>query len=202
MNANRQKPFSQACENNRKPILAVLLQHLRNVDSVLEVGSGTGQHAAFFAQQMPWLRWQPTDRAENLCGISLWRDELALTNLMAPLELDASWAEWPVTTAGAIFSANTAHIMSWTQVQAFIRGVGRTLRDGGFFVLYGPFNYGGAYTSASNKQFDQWLRQRDPLSGIRDFEAVQAEAMAAGLALVEDHAMPANNRMLVWCKTV
>lgn len=194
------KPFSQACENNKRPILDVLQSYFRELDQVLEIGSGTGQHAVFFAEQMPWLRWQPSDRAENLPGIRAWCREAALVNLDEPLELDASWPNWTVTDFPAIFSANTAHIMSWQQVQAFIAGIGRTLRNNGVFCLYGPFNYGGAYTSTSNAQFDRWLKQRDPLSGIRAFEAVNALARDSGLIAVADHAMPANNRTLVWRK--
>jgi SAM-dependent methyltransferase len=195
-----EKPFSQACENNRQPILDVLLTCFRDIDHVLEIGSGTGQHAVFFAASMPWLRWQPSDRAENLPGIRAWCGEAGLANLAEPIELDASWPQWPCSGLAAIFSANTAHIMSWEQVQAFIAGVGRSLRTGGWFALYGPFNYGGAYTSASNAQFDRWLQQRDPLSAIRDFEAMDALAGAAGLRRIADHAMPANNRTLVWQK--
>ncbi|MDB6063484.1 MAG: methylase [Verrucomicrobiaceae bacterium] len=195
-----EKPFSQACENNKRPLLGVLAPAFREVDSVLEIGSGTGQHAVFFAAHMPWLRWQPSDRAENLRGIRAWCADAALPNLDVPLELDASWPQWPVAEVAGVFSANTAHIMSWAQVELFVAGVGRTLRDNGVFCLYGPFNYGGAYTSASNAHFNSWLQQRDALSGIRDFEAVDALARSAGLVLQADHAMPANNRTLVWHK--
>ena len=194
------KPFSQACLNNRQPILDVLLQYFGEVDQVLEIGSGTGQHAVFFAEHMPWLRWQPSDRAEHLDGIRAWRTEAALPNLAAPLELDVARQPWPLDAVPAIFSANTVHIMGWPEVEAFIPAVGARLPPGGLFCLYGPFNYGGNYTSPSNAQFDGWLKQRDARSGIRDFEAVDALADAAGLTLLADHAMPANNRCLVWRK--
>jgi SAM-dependent methyltransferase len=192
------KPFSQACENNKRPILAVLRTAFASVDSVLEIGSGTGQHAVFFAAEMPWLRWQPSDCAENLPGIRAWCRDAALANLLPVLELDVTRPVWPVDAAAAVFSANTAHIMSWAAVELFFAGVGARLRPGGVFCLYGPFNYDGQYTSASNQQFDAWLQARDPRSGIRDFEAVAALAQRAGLAPAADHAMPANNRLLVW----
>lgn len=195
------KPFSQACENNKRPILAVLQQAFANVERVLEIGSGTGQHAVFFAESMPWLFWQPSDRAENLPGIRAWTAGAGLDNLALPVELDVSMAPWPIGSIDGVFSANTAHIMSWAAVELFMAGVGAHLASGGVLCLYGPFNYSGRYTSASNAQFDTWLQSRDPDSGIRDFEAIECLAQAAGLTLLADHAMPANNRTLVWRKT-
>lgn len=192
------KPFSQACENNKGPILAVLREAFAEAEQVLEIGSGTGQHAVFFAAEMPWLRWQPSDRADNLPGIRAWCGDAALPNLLPPRELDVTTAAWTPASLDAVFSANTVHIMGWPAAQTLLRGVGRSLRPGGTFCLYGPFNYGGAYTSLSNADFDRWLRDRDPASGIRDFEAVDALARESGLTLQADHAMPANNRTLVW----
>lgn len=194
------KPFSQACENNKQPILAVLREAFAAAGTVLEIGSGTGQHAVFFAAQMPWLRWLPSDCAPNLPGIRAWCDDAALPNLLAPIELDVT-ATWPVLQADAVFSANTAHIMPWPAVEIFFAGVGRLLPANGVFALYGPFNYDGRYTSESNADFDQWLKSADRRRGIRDFEAVNALAERAGFALLADHAMPANNRTLVWRKT-
>lgn len=194
------KLFSQACENNKRPILAVLQEAFANVGRVLEIGSGTGQHAVFFAESMPWLVWQPSDRTENLPGIRVWCASTGLHNLAEPLELDVTAAQWPIVSVDAVFSANTAHIMSWPAVELFVAGVGARLASGGVFCLYGPFNYGGRYTSASNAQFDTWLRSRDPHSAIRDFEAIERLAQAAGFVLGADHAMPANNRTLVWYK--
>lgn len=193
------KPFSQACENNKRPILAVLAPLFREVDFVLEVGSGTGQHAVFFARQMPWLRWQPSDVAEHLPGIALWCREAALPNLLAPIALDVG-GTWPVTESPALFTANTLHIMRWPLVEQFFTGAGQLLGPGGLLAVYGPFNYDGQYTSPSNASFDSWLKARDPASGIRDKAAVDALAEAAGLAPLADHAMPANNRLLVWQK--
>jgi SAM-dependent methyltransferase len=192
------KPFSQASENNQQPILAVLERHFRGVRHVLEIGSGTGQHAVFFAARLPHLIWQPSDRRENHAGIRLWMDDAGLDNVRAPLDLDVTVRPWPIAAAEAVFSANTAHIMSWPTVERFVAGIGAVLEPGGVFCLYGPFNYGGTYTSESNARFDEMLRQRDPESAIRHFEDVDALAIAAGLHLLEDNAMPANNRLLVW----
>jgi cyclopropane fatty-acyl-phospholipid synthase-like methyltransferase len=194
------KPFSQACENNKRPILEVLTRHLQGSVRVLEIGSGNGQHAVFFAEQLSELRWQTSDRVRNHAAIHAWVDEARLPNLLAPVDLDVTRRPWPVETPDAVFSANTAHIMGWSVVQDFVRGVGDLLSPGGLFLLYGPFNYGGDYTSESNARFDLWLSERDSASAIRDFEAVDAEARAAGLALLEDNPMPANNRILVWRK--
>ena len=193
------RPFSQACENNKVPILEVLSEHFSAVNSVLEIGSGTGQHAAFFAEQLPHLQWQPTDQQHYISGIEAWRDFSQLDNLLPPLVLDVN-QPWPIETITAIFSANTVHIMSWPEVERLFAGIKAVLASGGVLCLYGPFNYGGEYTSESNARFDQWLKARDPLSGIRDFEAVNGLAQANGLSLLKDYAMPANNRCLVWSR--
>jgi len=191
------KPYSESCEQNREPILAVLQQWLPGQGRLLEIGSGTGQHAAYFAPEFPDLQWQTSDRAANHAGIRAWLAE-APANVRPPLELDVNQAPWPVGEVEVIYSANTAHIMGWSAVEALFAGVGRHLLPGGLFLLYGPFNYGGRYTSESNERFDAWLKARDPESGIRDFEALEALAAAAGLALECDQPMPANNRTLVW----
>ncbi|MGH8083645.1 MAG: DUF938 domain-containing protein [Lysobacter sp.] len=197
------KPFSPACERNREPILAVLRDHFSGVRQVLEVGSGTGQHAVHFAAAMPWLSWQCSDRTEHLSGIRAWLDEAALPNTPAPLELDVDRGPWPRARSGdgrfdAVFSANTLHIMGWRSVERFFAGVDAILAASGMLVVYGPFNYDGRFTSDSNREFDGWLHARDQRSGIRDFEAVDALARNAGLALQADVAMPSNNRCLVW----
>lgn len=193
-------PWSEACERNKEPILSVLRAHFVSPGRVLEIGSGTGQHAAYLAAQLPHLVWQPSDVAQHLPGIQAWVDQAGLINLLSPRALDVAEAPWPVEQLDYVFSANTAHIMAWPQVMAMMAGVGRVLTRDGVFCLYGPFNYGGAYTSESNASFDNWLKARDPESGIRDFEALDALAQRAGLTLVRDHAMPANNRTLVWRK--
>lgn len=194
-----QKPYSEACDRNREPILHYLKQWLPHPATVLEVGSGTGQHAVYFARHLPHLVWQPSDRQENLSGISLWQQESGLSNVNPPLLLDVN-SEWPALQVPVIFSSNTLHIMSWPMVQAFFAGVAAHLQVGGQLIVYGPFNQQGEYTSASNAQFDQWLKARDPASGIRDYAAVDALARQAGLQALDDCAMPANNRLLRWCK--
>ena len=193
------KPFAPSCERNQGSILDVLQRHLGGTRRVLEVGSGTGQHAVHFAAAMPHLAWQCSDRADNLPGITQWLDEAALPNTPPAIELDVD-GPWPDARFDAVFTANSLHIMGWPQVEAFFAGVGAAIEPGGLLVVYGPFNYGGAFTSDSNRAFDRWLKDRDPVSGIRDVEAVDALAREIGLALVEDNAMPANNRCLVWSR--
>lgn len=193
------KPFSEACERNREPILAVLKRIFADRKRVLEIGSGTGQHAAYFAPALPHLVWQPSDVAEHLPGIRMWVEEAGVPNLRSPLELDVDRA-WPDTFADGVFSANTCHIMSWAQVERLFGGVGHRLPAGGVFALYGPFNYAGRHTSESNARFDAMLRERDPLSGLRDAEAIVAIAEREYLSKKEDVAMPANNRLLIFRK--
>jgi hypothetical protein len=188
------KPFSEASERNRGPILEVLKRVLDRSALVLEIGSGTGQHAAYFAAALPHLAWQPSDVAEHLPGIRMWTE--GIPNVHAPLALDVD-GPWPALDADAAFSANTAHIMSWAQVERMFRGLG-SMRKLRIFCLYGPFSYGGKHTSESNGRFDAMLRARDPLSGVRDAQAVAALAGSAGLTLAEDNPMPANNRLLVF----
>ena len=185
------KPYAEACERNREPILAVLKRIFKDRRAVLEIGSGTGQHATYFAPELSPLTWQASDVAEYLEGIRLWGVE--------PIELDVD-KPWPSIDVDAVFSANTAHIMSWRQVERMFEGVGRLLPAGGLFALYGPFHYDGRPTSKSNGRFDAMLRSRDPASGVRNFEDMQALAQRCGLALLEDNAMPANNRLLVFKK--
>ena len=191
------KPFAPSCERNQGPILEVLQRHLGTTRRVLEIGSGTGQHAVHFAAAMPWLAWQCSDRADNLPGIAAWRDEAALANTPPAIELDVD-GPWPGNRFDAVFTANSLHIMGWTEVEAFFAGVGRVLEPGGLLAVYGPFNYGGDYTSQSNREFDAWLKARDPRSGIRDAGAIDALAHGVGLVLLEDNDLPANNRCRVW----
>ena len=192
------KQYSEACEENKLPILAVLRHEFSGCRRVLEIGSGTGQHAVFFARQLPELVWQPSDVAAHLAGIDAWREEAGLDNVLAPLVLDVTSGVWPDATYDALFSANTTHIMSWDAVQAMFEGIGNALEPGGVFCLYGPFNYNGRYTSDSNARFDCFLKDRDPCSGIRDFTDLDTLAVASGLKLKTDHEMPVNNRLLVW----
>ncbi|SDD14283.1 DUF938 domain-containing protein [Aquimonas voraii] len=194
-------PFSPACERNREPILAVLREHLAIPARVLEIGSGTGQHAEFFAAHLPHLHWQSSDRADYLPGLAARIAQAGLPNLPAPFELDVARRErWPAQRFDAAYSANTLHIMGWPEVEQFFGLVGAVLEPGSTLVVYGPFNYGGRFTSESNAAFDAQLRADDPKRGIRDFEAVDALARAQGFALAADIAMPANNRSLVWTR--
>lgn len=191
------KPFAPACDRNRTPILGVLRGLLVDRRSVLEVGSGTGQHAVHFAATLTHLRWQTSDVRTNLPGICLWLADAALPNTPAPIALDVS-GPWPTARYDAVYTANTLHIMGWPEVQAFFERVTSVLTPGGLVIAYGPFKYLGEHTSASNAAFDASLRAADPQRGVRDFELVDALARAAGLALVEDRAMPANNRCVTW----
>lgn len=195
------KPFSQACENNKAPILSVLERVFSGAKHVLEIGSGTGQHAVHFAEHLSHLRWQCSDRAPYIPGIEAWLAEFPRDNLPPCLTLDAIDEKWPSGDFDAAFSANTAHIMSWDMVVRTFEKVGACLQTYGTYALYGPFNYGGLFTSESNFHFDAMLRGKDPQQGIRDFEKVNALAQKAGLKLLEDNTMPANNRLLVWEKT-
>lgn len=191
------KPFADACERNRDPILAVLRSHFSDRERVLEIGSGTGQHAVYFAQKMPSLLWQSSDRAENLPGIRAWLDDAALPNTPAPIELDVD-GDWPVARFDAIFSANTLHIMGWPDVETFFRKLASVSTRDAKLAIYGPFNYGGRFTSDSNAAFDRSLKSRGAHMGIRDFEAVNGLASSAQFALIDDVPMPANNHLLVW----
>lgn len=194
------KPHSAACERNRDPILQVLRQWFTQPGAVLEIGSGTGQHAVHFAEHLPHLQWQPTDCEDNLPAIRMWVEESASSNLRAPQKLDVRDSEWPLATADYVFSANTAHIMSWQEVELMFAGVGRMLRERGLFCLYGPFNREGRFTSESNREFDASLRAHDPTMGLRDDQALRALGRRNGLVFTAEHALPANNRMLVWTK--
>jgi SAM-dependent methyltransferase len=191
------KRISDACERNRAPILDVLRRVFADRSAVLEVGSGTGQHAAYFAPELPHLSWQPSDVAENLPSVRVWREEAQTPRLLEPIELDVE-RSFLHLQIDAAFTANTCHIMSWSQVEKMFAGVGRLLPAGGLFALYGPFNYGGKPTSPSNAEFDAWLRGRDPASGLRDAGAIVALASRQGMVLEEDNVMPANNRLLVF----
>lgn len=192
------KPYAESCDQNREPILAVIRSLLATTRSVLEIGSGTGQHAVYFASQLPHLVWQTSDQADYLPGIKMWLDESGLQNLPQPLKLDVTQLPWPDLQVDAVFSANTLHIMSWPQVEALFAGMPTILKPNGLLIIYGPFNYNHRYTSDSNARFDQWLKARDPDSGIRDYEQVNELARLAGLELLGDYEMPANNRILCW----
>ena len=191
------KPHAPSCDRNREPILAVLRDAFADRRRVLEIGSGTGQHAVHFAAGLPHLSWQASDRAVNLPGIRAWLDEAALPNTPPPIELDVD-GRWPDTRYDAVFSANTLHIMGWREVQRLFAMLPSVVGADATLVIYGPFNLGGRHTSESNAAFDASLRAKAPHQGLRDVEAVDALARAAGFAFAHDRAMPANNRCLVW----
>ncbi len=196
-----QKPFSQSCENNKRPILQRIQSIFVDSATVWEIGSGSGQHGCYFAEQLPHLHWQCTDRTENLAGINCWIQDAGLSNLAESLALNVTDQTWPCQSIDALFSANTLHIMSIAEVESFFSRLENYLSDHAKVCLYGPFNYFAQYTSASNEQFDQWLKARDPNSGIRDFEWIQTLANNAGLTLQQDFEMQANNRLLFFQKT-
>ncbi|MEE4244185.1 MAG: DUF938 domain-containing protein [Kangiellaceae bacterium] len=194
-------PFSQACENNKDVILQAIAPYLQNVTEVLEIGSGTGQHAVHFAQHLPHLIWQTTDQPHYHQGINAWIEHASLANVRSPLTLDVT-RPWPVAGAQAIFSANTTHIMSWSMVLELLKGVGEILETNGYFLLYGPFMFCGEYTSESNQTFDQSLQSQNPAMGLKEFADIEELARAAELVFVEKHDLPANNHLLVWQKSI
>lgn len=194
------KQYAESCEENKLPILEVLRKEFAQAETILEIGSGTGQHAVFFAEQLPHLIWQPSDVIESHASIIAWVNDSGIDNVLPPLELDVTKNHWPNQIYDGLFSANTCHIMSWPHVIELFNGINNVLATQGKFCLYGPFNYQGEYTSPSNAHFDQWLKSRDPQSGIRDFEAINELAENNGLKLQKDYEMPVNNRLLVWQK--
>jgi len=198
---NPHKPYSESCDQNRDPIFEVIQPLLKASKKVLEVGSGTGQHAVYFAKKMPHLIWQTSDQQSYHEGIKLWLADAQLDNTPTPIALNVSSDTWPDEQFDVVFSANAVHIMGWDNVVDFFANAPKLLNSGGLFILYGPFNYNQQYTSESNARFDIWLKQRDPQSGIRDFEALDKLANNAGMKIKEDYALPANNRILVWEKS-
>lgn len=192
------KPYAESSEVNKVPILAVLKEVFADRKRVLEIASGTGQHAVYFAHELPHLVWQPSELAQNLAGIRAWLDEARLPNVLAPLAIDVNDTRWPITAVDAIFNANTVHIISWPEVERLFAHIARVIAPGGCVCLYGPYNYNGKFTSESNARFDAWLKSRDPNSGVRDFEALNRLASSHSLDLLRDIEMPSNNRILVW----
>lgn len=204
--------FSQACENNKKPILKVLQEAFMNTKLVLELGSGTGQHSVFFAEHMSQLCWQTSDLPLHHYAINARKEQSNLTNVLAPITIDLQLSWQPSLEQSSlnnqlapaiidgIFTANTLHIVSWPLVKNFFKEAGKHIAEKGVLAIYGPFNYAGKFTSDSNAQFDLWLKNRDPSSGIRDFEEIHTLAEQAGFSLTADHTMPANNRLLVFSK--
>lgn len=195
-----QIPFSEACERNKDPILNVVGEHFDTAKNVLEIGSGTGQHAVYFARSKPHLLWQTADQAEYLDGIHAQLDVANVDNVLRPLSVDVKQAVWvaDATKFDLVYTANTFHIMAESDVKAFFSGLSNVLQPNGVVIVYGPFKYQGEFTSESNASFDQRLQERGVGSGIREFEWVNQLANEAGLSLLADHVMPANNQCLIW----
>ena len=190
-------PFAPASEQNKHVIHTAIEPHLGK--RVLEIGSGTGQHAVYFAGLHPDIVWQTSELAENLPGVVAWIEDSGLDNLPPPIELDVL-SDWPAQQYDMVYSANCFHIMDEPMVAACIRGIGERLLPEGKFAVYGPFNYGGDFTAPSNAHFDQFLKSQNPTSGIKDFEWLDELAQQAGMALLADIEMPENNRTLIWQK--
>lgn len=198
MSKHSEKPYAPSCDRNREPILDVLRTWFADRRQVLEIGSGTGQHAVYFAAALPHLDWQGSDRAEHLPGMRLWLDEAGLANTPPPLMLDVDDDVWPARKFDAAFSANTAHIMSWAQVTMLFARLPQVLQADALFMLYGPFRRNGEHTSAGNALFDRQLREQVPHRGLRDVADLDALAAGARMHRVADIAMPANNACLIW----
>ncbi len=195
------KLYSESCEQNKQPILEVLQEVFDDRKTVLEIGSGSGQHAVYFANHLKHLTWQPSDLAEYLPSVNAWASEAELKNLNEPIELDVLHQPWEISMVDTIFTANSLHIMSWQMVEQFFKGVGDVLEASGKLLIYGPFSYAGVHTSPSNARFDQYLKQQNPLSGVRDFDDLERLAKQYGLIFSKDFDMPANNRCLLWEKS-
>ena len=190
--------FSQAAENNKTAIAELLVPALERASRLLEIGSGTGQHAVYFSSLLPRISWQPSDLSENLESLNVRLKAEGGANILPAMMLNVMSSDWSVEPVDAIYSANSVHIMSWSHVEALFAGVDKVLKPNGILVLYGPFKYGGEFTTPSNAQFELWLKARDANSGIRDFEAVDALANEVGLKIFADHPMPANNQLIIW----
>ncbi len=194
------KQSSPAFDRNHKPIVAALRRALPIAGHVLEIGSGTGQHVTCFGREFPGLEWSPSDVGENLASIDAWMGESGLDNISPAMELDLLGKTWPVDRVDSIVCINTVHIVAWEGVCNLFEQGAEILSPGGVLYVYGPYRYTERPLEPSNEKFDGWLKQRNPLSGIRDFEAVNALAEQNGLKLERDLAMPANNRSIWWRK--
>ncbi|MGK0273149.1 MAG: cyclopropane fatty-acyl-phospholipid synthase-like methyltransferase [Cocleimonas sp.] len=198
------KPFSESCIQNQEEICEVLQKLLTDKQHVLEIGSGTGQHAVYFAKKLPHITWQTSDQKQYHQGINQWLSDAGRDNTVKPICLDVSKDTWPKQDCkkdiDVLFSANAIHIMAWNNVIDYFNYGTKLLKKDGLFLLYGPFNYNQNYTSQSNADFDQWLKMRDSNSGIRGFEALDQLANENHLVLIHDIEMAANNRILCWQK--
>ena len=192
------KPYAQSCERNQLPILEVLEQEFSDIHSVLEIGSGTGQHAIFFGARLPHLVWQTSDLTQAHPGILAWLQESTLDNVLPPLTIDVTHDDWGIDSVEGVFTANTMHILSWKSISRMFEGFGKILAPTSRVAMYGPFRFDGEFTSESNATFDRFLRSRDPLGGIRDFESLDELAQRQNLRFCRNHSLPSNNQILVW----
>jgi SAM-dependent methyltransferase len=198
-NADYRRRVGESSEHNKGPILAVLERVLPKKGLMLEIGAGTGQHAAYFAPRFPGLEWQPTDPDPAMRdSIAAWVEDTGAANLRPPMDLDVTGTTWPVTEADAVFSANMIHIAPWDCCLGLLAGAGKVLTPGAPLALYGPFKRSGEHTAPSNESFDQSLRSRDPAWGVRDLDEVTDAAAAKELDLAETVEMPANNLIAVF----
>ena len=195
------KPFAAAAARNAEPILGVLQHELRGCSTLFEIGSGTGQHAVTVAATLPDLVWQTSDLEQSHAGIRAWIEDAGLENVLAPTEFDVLTAATDVESYDAVFSANTAHIMSYAAVCRMFALVGAMLREAGIFCLYGPFSRAGAFSTPSNEAFDASLRARNDVMGIRDLDDLEVLARQHGMQLARLYAMPANNLLVVWTRS-
>jgi cyclopropane fatty-acyl-phospholipid synthase-like methyltransferase len=195
------KPFAPSCERNQTVILDVL-QSIITVDDkhLLEIGSGTGQHAIFMAPNFSHLQWHTSDLKENHAGTNMWLDEAKIDNILAPIVYESGQSDFPDIDVDIVFTTNTLHIMSWQNVENLIKQLGENLKTGAKIIIYGPFNYNGQFTSDSNAKFDVWLKQQEPHRGIRNFEDIVQPMANVGIGLKQDIEMPANNRILYFIK--
>ena len=197
---NDRLPFSQACENNKQPILKVLKEYISDQESLLEIAGGTGQHSEFFARSFPNLLWQTSDLPSSVADLNLRISEANLHNLPPALILDVNDSNWNVKKYQLLFTANSLHIMSEKSVENFFSRIPNVLQQSALVFIYGPFKYDGNFTTKSNAEFDEWLKEKDLKSGVRDFEAISELAVSVGLSLVADVRMPSNNQLLVFSR--
>ena len=190
--------FSQAADNNKAAILAVLAEWLPQQAKLLEIGSGAGQHAIYMAAALNHVHWQPTDRASVLPVLTSNIAEYGTANILRPTALDLATQTWPAQTFDCVYSANVMHIVSSELGENLICSAAKMLAADGLLALYGPYKYAGVFTTPSNADFDLWLKARNAQSGIRDFEWVHDLAARSGLRLMADQRMPANNQMLIF----
>ncbi len=195
------KPYAPAYDRNRDPILSVLHRVLPEQGQVLEIGSGTGQHAAFFSAALPHLQWLPSDLPPRLSGITQWCDQSGNDKCLAPVAIDLLRASLSLPRSDAIVCINIVHIVAWAGVQNLFKAARDCLSPGQVLYLYGPYRYADRPFEPSNEEFDRWLKVRDPLSGVRDFDAVRDLAASCAFDLSLDLPMPSNNRSLCFTRS-